>query len=94
MDRLTIDGNMKGLPQTTTKTQRGSGFGDRLKQAVEAVNDLQQAADGATEKVIEGSLGIHEGMLALSKADISLRLLLQVRNKVLDAYREISRMSF
>jgi flagellar hook-basal body complex protein FliE len=39
-------------------------------------------------------MGIHEGMLAISKADISLRLLLQVRNKVLEAYREISRMGF
>ena len=94
MDRLTIDGNMKGLPQTTTKTQRGSGFGDRLKQAVEAVNDQQLDADSATEQVIQGTMGIHEGMLAVSKADISLRLLLQVRNKVMEAYREITRMSF
>jgi len=94
MDRLTINGNMTPVSQPSVEKQRGSGFGGRFTQALEAVNDLQQAADSATEQVIQGSMGIHEGMLALSKADISLRLLLQVRNKVLEAYREISRMSF
>ena len=65
-----------------------------MKKAIEAVNDSQQNADSATKQVIKGSMGIHEGMMAISRADISLRLLLQVRNKVMDAYREISRMSF
>ena len=81
-------------PSPSVSKQDRGGFGQRLKQAVESVNDLQQAADSATEQVVQGSMGIHEGMLALSKADISLRLLLQVRNKVMDAYREIIRMGF
>ncbi len=37
-------------------------------------------------------MGIHEGMLALGKANISLKLLAQVRNKVMTAYNEVMRM--
>lgn len=94
MDRLTINGNMSSLSPPSVAKPKQNGFGQKLKQAVEAVNELQEHADSATEQVVKGSMGIHEGMLALSKADISLRLLMQVRNKVLEAYREISRMGF
>lgn len=94
MERITLEGNKASLPPPSGGKPEVDGFGQRLKQAVEAVNDLQQDADTAAERVVSGAMGIHEGMLALSKAEISLRLLLQVRNKVMDAYREISRMSF
>jgi len=73
---------------------KSQGFGTRLKQAVEEVNGFQQDADSAMKQVTKGSMGVHEGMLTISKADISLRMLLQVRNKVMEAYREISRMGF
>jgi flagellar hook-basal body complex protein FliE len=43
---------------------------------------------------VTGKAGIHETMIALQKADISLRLLLQIRNKAMDAYREVMRMQF
>ena len=94
MDRFTIHGNMPNFRPPSAKPPKPDGFGQRLKQAVDSVNTLQQDADNAAEQVVKGSLGIHEGMLALSKADISLRLLLQIRNKVLEAYREVSRIGF
>jgi flagellar hook-basal body complex protein FliE len=71
---------------------RGVGFGDKLKQAISEMNELQQDADQAMTDVALGKLGIHEGMLAITEADMSLRLLVQVRNKIMDAYKEISRM--
>ena len=73
--------------------RRSEGFSDALKHAIGEVNQLQQAADGAAAKVVQGETGIHEGMLAMGKADLSLRLMLQVRNKAMDAYREIMQMS-
>ena len=94
MDRFAIHGNGPQIVPPSVEKSQDKGFGQRLKRAVETVNDFQQEADSATEQVIKGTLGVHEGMLALSKADISLRLLLQVRNKVLEAYREITRMGF
>jgi flagellar hook-basal body complex protein FliE len=94
MNILPIEGIETGQSLQTEKTREvgGTGFGDRLKQAISEVNELQQEADQAMEDVSLGKLGLHEGMLAISEADLSLRLLVQVRTKIMDAYREISRM--
>lgn len=71
----------------------GEGFADALQTAVSKVNDTQLAADTAVEKLQTGeSRNLHEVMISMEKADISMRLLLQVRNKVIDAYQEIMRM--
>ncbi len=69
-----------------------SSFAKRVKAAIEDVNLRQHQADVAIEQVVNGELGIHEGMMALGRADTSLRLLTQVRGKVMDAYKEIIRM--
>ena len=94
MNILPIEGVEIGQPLQTEKTRDvgGTGFGERLKQAISEVNELQQEADQAMEDVTLGKIGIHEGMLAISEADLSLRLLVQIRTKIMDAYREISRM--
>jgi flagellar hook-basal body complex protein FliE len=67
-------------------------FAERLNSAVGDVNSKQNMADDAAEKVITGELGIHEGMLALGKADTSLKLLVQVRGKAMEAYKTIINM--
>jgi flagellar hook-basal body complex protein FliE len=74
--------------------RKEDGFADSLKRALQETNRIQQDADRAVEAVVQGNSGVHEGMLALGKADLSLRLLLQVRNKALEAYKEIMRMQF
>lgn len=94
-ERIGIDGNLVPARPAPAPGKNGDlGFSQRLKKAFEEVNGHQQAADLAMDQVTRGSMGIHEGMMAASKADISLRFLLQVRNKVLDAYKEVMRMSF
>ncbi len=72
--------------------RRNPEFGERLKAAVLDVNDKQHIADDSAEAVIQGKLGIHEGMIAMGRAETSLKLLAQVRNKAMAAYTEISRM--
>ncbi len=89
----------RGLHQTSygpDKNQTGKdiGFADKLRHAIEQTNQSQLEADKSIEKVVHGTMGIHEGMLKIQEADISLRLLLQVRKKVMEAYSEISHMSF
>ncbi|MCP3899719.1 MAG: flagellar hook-basal body complex protein FliE [Desulfobacteraceae bacterium] len=79
-------------PLATKIQKRDSSFAKRVKAAIEDVNLKQHQADKAIEQVINGELGIHEGMMALGKADTSLRLLTQVRGKVMDAYKEVIRM--
>ncbi len=71
-----------------------AGFGDVIKQAIKRVNNMQIQADQSVEQLLKGETGIHETMIAGQKAGISFRLLLQVRNKVMDAYREVMRMQF
>ncbi|MBI9074733.1 MAG: flagellar hook-basal body complex protein FliE [Desulfatibacillum sp.] len=75
-------------------SQDNGSFGSILKQVFNSVNTSQINADQAVTQNLEGKTGIHEAMIALQEADINMRFLLQMRNKVLDAYREIMRMPF
>jgi len=64
-----------------------------LKQAVTEINRLQNNADQAITNVQLGRSGsIHEAMIALEKADLSFRAMMQVRNKILEAYQEVMMM--
>lgn len=73
-------------------SRRNTDFSERIKAAILDVNDKQQVADDSIEKVIKGEMEIHEGMMAVSQAETSLKLLAQVRNKVMAAYNEVMRM--
>lgn len=79
-------------PITEQIKRRDPEFSERINEAVKDVNTNQHNADAAIEKVILGEMGIHEGMLALGKANTSLKILAQVRNKVMSAYQEVMRM--
>ena len=69
------------------------GFGDMLKTMVNKVNDAQMAGDQATTNLQSGDAKhLHDVMIAVEEADISLRMLVQMRNKALTAYDEIMRM--
>lgn len=96
MNDITIKGmGVNSLPvgKQTPTTSPSASFADTLKGAVSETNRLLQEADSAAVNVVSGDTGsLHQAMIALEKADISFRTLLQVRNKVLDAYQEIMRM--
>lgn len=84
-----------GLYTPYTGVKKGTGsFGDTLKGAIREVDALQNAAEDAVMKLqLHNQGSIHDVIIALEKADISLRTMLQVRNKILDAYQEIMRMT-
>lgn len=68
-------------------------FGDLLQQKLAELNNLQQQADALTTGYLAGKVeDVHQVMLALEEADLSLQLAMQVRNKAVEAYQEISRM--
>jgi flagellar hook-basal body complex protein FliE len=76
-------------------SQSEKSFADQLKTTFDEVNQIQAQADEAMAKgAVQGSGGIHETMIKLEEADISLRLLLKVRTKALEAYNEVMRMQF
>jgi flagellar hook-basal body complex protein FliE len=82
------------LAETTPANEGGKGdFGAHLNNALGEVNELQQKADQAIQQLVgEGKGDLQDTMVALEKADVSFRLMMQIRNKVLEAYQEIMRM--
>ena len=68
-------------------------FNNVLKSAMGEVGDLQEKANQSIQQMVgEGKGDLQETMIALEKADVSFKLMMQIRNKVLDAYQEIMRM--
>ena len=68
-------------------------FEQTLDGFVNNVNDLQNKANDAMDQMASGQAAdVHEVMIAMEKAKISFDLLLQVRNKMLDAYKQIMQM--
>ncbi len=68
-------------------------FGKALGELIERTNSLQQQADQAAGKLQSGGdISLPDVMLSMEQADISMRLLVQMRNKVIEAYQEIMRM--
>ncbi len=68
-------------------------FMDFLKNYVSDVNEKQIDANKAIERFVKGEdTDITNTVLAMEKADVSLQLFLQIKNKVLQAYQEIMRM--
>lgn len=79
--------------ENVADTSGEKSFGNMLKNLVDEVKQSQETANHATEELAAGrKKDLHGAMLAMEQADISLRMLVQVRNKVIDAYREIMRM--
>ncbi|WP_413289009.1 flagellar hook-basal body complex protein FliE [Bdellovibrio sp. HCB337] len=87
---LTIDQPLS--PGSVGETQ-GASFADTLKGAIENVNQLQKASDKAAQDLATGRTdNVADVMIATEKADIALRVMVQVRNKIIDAYQEIMKM--
>jgi|SRR4051794_23822585 flagellar hook-basal body complex protein FliE len=68
-------------------------FTGELTKALGEVDKLQVDADQQAKMVADGGGNLHEMSLSLEKADISMRLAMKVRTKLIDAYNEIMRMS-
>lgn len=88
----------EGKEGTTGGNQGVSGsgmtFAAVLKESMENVNDLQRAADEKTRQLALGEVNdLSEVVVAASQAEISLKLFMEVRNKLVDAYQQIARMS-
>ena len=98
MKDITIESNLRSLgpfspPQKGKAEGTGNSFNSMLQRSIKEVNQLQNEADSSIEQLIVGkSRNLHETMIALEKADISFRLMMEVRNKIIDAYHEIMRM--
>lgn len=94
---IQISGASSSLPlrqaDTSAVSTAKSGFGDIMQSTIAQVNQAQNKGDMAIEQLNTGSAeSLHEVMIAVEEADISLKMLVQMRNKALQAYEEVMRM--
>jgi flagellar hook-basal body complex protein FliE len=86
-----FDAASRNVNQKTSGTE----FQDTLNTLLSQVNSQVQEADQMTDEFAMGKTdSLHEVMVATEKSSISLSFLLQIRNKLLEAYQEVMRMSF
>jgi len=97
MSEIKIDEIRRQLEDITLKPKsseksndKGADFSNILKNAVDHVNKDQINSGKAVENAITGKEGnLHSTLIALEKADVSFKLMMQVRNKLMESYKEI-----
>ncbi|MFR1708049.1 MAG: flagellar hook-basal body complex protein FliE [Clostridium sp.] len=83
---------LKEIDNDEKSSSQGTEFAEIMKTELQKVNDLQVKADNNIEGYIAGEKSIHEVMLATEEASMSLELAIQIRNKLVDAYKEFNNM--
>lgn len=80
-------------PTGSTKKTEDASFTKLITNMVEEANATHVEADNKVQELIAGNVdNVHDVVLNVAKADLSFRFLMEVRNKVTEAYQEISRM--
>jgi flagellar hook-basal body complex protein FliE len=78
-------------PQGGTR-QSGPSFGEILGEAINRLNESQVRADVAVRKFLAGEVeDVHQVVIALREAELTMQLAVEVRNKILEAYQELAR---
>ncbi|MFH1844476.1 MAG: flagellar hook-basal body complex protein FliE [bacterium] len=80
--------------QSIDESVQRSSFADTLRNAVDEVNELSAHRQRMVEGMISGEVTeVHDVMMASEEASLAFELMLEIRNKLLDAYKEVMRMS-
>jgi len=70
----------------------GENFSDLLKKSLDKTNELQQSGEKAATDIATGQVkDLHQAAIAIGKAETSMKLMLEVRNKAVSAYKELLR---
>ncbi len=88
--------SMPALPALDSGEDSGGlNFGDVLQNAVQGVDSLNNTAGAQINNLLQGGSGdMTSVMIAVEKADASFQLMMQVRNKIVNAYQDIEKMQF
>jgi len=92
--RITAINRMRELEQTLpspkSDPKTGISFNETLQKYITEANDLQINADRDIQRMIAGEdIDAHEVMTAVEKASMSFEMVMEIRNKMLEAYREV-----
>jgi len=94
--------NLNGVSGTSTadllkqkskiEATGGEAFANQLKSAIGEVNELQKDGENVLADLATGQVkDLHQAALAIGKAETSMKLMLEIRNKALNAYKELGR---
>lgn len=76
-----------------TKKTEGPAFKDTLKNLIGDVDNMQKTAEESTRRMLTGEIeDVHQVMVAMEEAQTSFQLMMEIRNKIVEAYREVMRM--
>jgi flagellar hook-basal body complex protein FliE len=93
VSKVKLSPELQKLAKAESSSESSSDFGKTLMNKIQEVDQMQKTAEVATQDLATGkSRNLHEAVLAMEMADTSLRLMVTVRNKALEAYQEIMRM--
>ncbi len=79
------------LTKSSPPKSGGTSFESVLKEAVEKVGAIQNEAEKAVEELVTGG-DVASAVIAMEKADLSFQMMIEIRNKLINAYEEIMRL--
>jgi flagellar hook-basal body complex protein FliE len=80
-------------PTESAEQSKGPSFSQMLEKSLTDTNDLIQVSDQKAKELAVGKTeNLHEAMISFEKAETALKLLVQVRNKALEAYNQVLSM--
>jgi len=82
----------EALRPTREDAGAGAAFASHLASSLETVEAAAQRADEDAEGMVAGTVDLHTAMISMEKADIMLKVGATVRNKLLDAYRQLTQL--
>jgi flagellar hook-basal body complex protein FliE len=76
-----------------SNNESGLNFGDMLKKEIDSTNETMQNAQKAEVDIATGSVkDLAKANIAIEKADLKMQMMLEVRNKAISAYKELSKI--
>ncbi len=85
--------NNVNMQKPVEENNKETSFSKVISDAINKVNEAQVTADQKVEGLINGDdVNMHDVMLSMQESQLSMQLLIEVRNKVVEAYQEINRV--
>jgi len=93
IDYMKLNRNYFSDHRNKVQRQSEESFGEYLKQGISKVNDLQLKAEGQIRHLVTGDVeDISQVVTAVSEAEVALRLFVEIRDKLVDAYQQLARI--
>jgi flagellar hook-basal body complex protein FliE len=81
------------LPSAPAQAEDTGGFAAALGNLISSTDASAATANQAVASMLQGTGDVHEAMIAMQKAEMTLQLTVQVRNKLVQAYQDVMRMT-